>query len=147
MESPHRLIRSRDNPQIKRLLRLASSSRERRQTRTTILDGPHLVEAYGRSGGTVEVLAASAAAYADAQLRALFELTPARTRLLLADELIARLSQVVTSSGILAVILTPEERPLPDTLGGCLILEGIQDPGNLGERPRIVVRVEGTAKR
>jgi TrmH family RNA methyltransferase len=132
MDMPHKVIRSRDNPQVKRLLRLAASSRERKQTGSTILDGPHLVEAYDRSGGTAEVLAAGASAYADASLRDLFDRTPARTRLLLADELIARIAQVVTSSGILAVIRTPEERPLPGSLGACLVLEGIQDPGNLG---------------
>jgi len=132
MDLVPRLIRSRDNAQVKRLLRLATSSRERRQTGTTILDGAHLVEAYGRSGGIAEVVAASASACADPQLSALFEQTPARTRLLLADELISRIAQVVTSSGILAVIRTPCVRPLPDSIGACVILQGIQDPGNLG---------------
>ena len=62
------LIRSRDNTQVKRLLRLAVSSRKRRETGTTILDGAHLVDAYGQSGGTAETLIASESAYADAGL-------------------------------------------------------------------------------
>jgi TrmH family RNA methyltransferase len=132
MDTANRIIRSRENAQVKRLLRLATSSRERRETGTTILDGAHLVEAYGKSGGTAEVIAASASAYADGKLRALYLQTPACLRLLLADELIARISQVVTSSGILAVVRTPGALPLPDAVGSCLMLEGIQDPGNLG---------------
>jgi TrmH family RNA methyltransferase len=127
-----RVIRSRDNAQVKRLLRLATSSRERRETGTTILDGAHLVEAYWRSGGTAEVLAAGASAYADTRLRALFDQAPARARLLLADDLITKISQVVTSPGILAVVRTPGALPLPDAVESCLMLEGIQDPGNLG---------------
>lgn len=132
MDTELRLIRSRDNAQVKRLLRLATSSRERRESGMTILDGAHLVEAYGRSGGTTEVVAASASAYADARLRALFDRTRAHARLVLADTLIARISQVVTSSGILAVVRTPGARPLPEAVDNCLMLEGIQDPGNLG---------------
>jgi len=98
----------------------------------TVLDGAHLVQAYGRSGGIAEVLAVSASAHADELLRTLFEQTPARTRLLLADELITRVSQVVTSAGILAVVRTPESPAVPASIDGCLMIEGIQDPGNLG---------------
>lgn len=132
MNAGIRLIRSRDNAQVKQLLQLATSSRVRRGTGMTILDGAHLVEAYGQSGGTAEVLAASASAYAAADLRALFDQTPARIRLLLADELITRISQVVTSAGILAVVRTPKPPPLPESIESCVMIEGIQDPGNLG---------------
>lgn len=134
-----RLIRSRDNAQVKRLLRLATSSRERRETGTTILDGEHLVDAYRRSGATAMVVAASETAHADRRLRQLIEDTPAATRLLLSDALIARISQVVTSAGILAVVRTPEPRPLPESVADCLMLEGMQDPGNLGSILRSAV--------
>jgi len=39
-------IRSRDNPQVKALVKLAGSSRERRRTGTTLLEGERLVRAY-----------------------------------------------------------------------------------------------------
>jgi len=139
MSADPKLIRSRDNAQVKRLLRLATSSRERRQTGTTILDGPHLVEAYARSGGTAEVLAVSETAHAIPQLRRLFVEVPARARLLLADALMTKISQVVTSSGILAIVQTPAAQALPDSVGNCLVLEGIQDPGNLGSILRSAV--------
>lgn len=139
MSNAPRLIRSRDNPQVKRLLRVATSSRERRQTGTTILDGEHLVHAYRRSGGTAAVLAAGESAYSDRRMRRLFDETPARLRLLLADELIGRISGVVTSSGILAMVATPEPEPLPKSVASCLLLEAIQDPGNLGSMLRSAV--------
>lgn len=139
MDMELRVIRSRENAQVKRLLRLATSSRERRDSGMTILDGAHLVDAYGRSGGTCEVVAATASAYADAHLRALFDQTPARTRLLLANDLITRISQVVSSAGILAVVRTPGVQPLPDLIDSCVMIEGIQDPGNLGSILRSAV--------
>lgn len=134
-----RVIRSRDNAQVKQLLRLATSSRARRGTGMTILDGAHLVEAYARSGGTAEALTLGESACRDANLRALFDQTPARNRFLLADDLIGRISQVVTSSGIVAVIRTPESPPLPISIDSCVMIEGIQDPGNLGSILRSAV--------
>jgi len=139
MDTAIRVIRSRDNAQVKRLMRLATSSRERRASALTILDGAHLVEAYCRSGGTAEVLVAGASAFANPQVRTLFDQAPTRTRLLFADDLIARISQVVTSSGILAVVRTPAARPLPEAIDNCLMIEGIQDPGNLGSILRSAV--------
>src|SRR5439155_12805832 len=49
-------IRSRDNAQVKALIRLAASSRERRRTGSTILEGEHLVRAYQESGGVAETI-------------------------------------------------------------------------------------------
>jgi len=139
MSAEPRLVRSRDNAQVKQLLRLATSSRERRRTGATLLDGAHLVDAYAQSGGIAEVLAASETAYADPSVRALFERVRARVSLLLSDALIARVSQVVTSSGILAVVRTPEPEPMPEVIGNCIVLDGIQDPGNLGSILRSTV--------
>jgi len=127
-----RLIRSRDNPQVKALLKLARSSREQRATGTTILDGERLIDAFRASGGTAELILATETAYASPRIYALLTSTPARERLLLADPLVRQISQVVTSSGVLAVVRVPAPGALPDRVATCLLLECIQDPGNLG---------------
>jgi TrmH family RNA methyltransferase len=132
-------IASRDNASYKSLAKLAASSRARRESRAALLDGPHLVEAFRASGGTAEALVASESGYARAELRQLFDATPARTRVLLADRLFDTLAQVATPTGILAVVRTPEAQPLPAALETCLLLEGIQDPGNLGSILRTAV--------
>src|SRR2546423_4494725 len=87
-------IRSRDNPQIKALIKLAGSSRERRRTGTTILEGEHLVRAYQESGGTAELILASETALARPEVRELFENAPAKSRLDLSDALLARVSEL-----------------------------------------------------
>jgi TrmH family RNA methyltransferase len=132
-------IASRDNASYKALARLASSSRARRENRAALLDGPHLVDALRASGGTADTLVASESGLARDEVRRLFEGTPARERVLLADRLFDALAQVATPAGILAVVRTPEARPLPAVLDDCLLLEAIQDPGNLGSILRTAV--------
>jgi len=132
-------IRSRDNPQVKALIRLAGSSRERRRTGSTILEGEHLVRAYQESGGIAEVILASESALARPEIRNFFENVPAKSRLALADALLERVSQLVSSAGIAAVIRTPLPSPAPRSISSCLLLENIQDPGNLGSILRTAV--------
>jgi len=132
-------IHSKDNPQVKALIKLAGSSRERRRTGTTILEGEHLVRAHQESGGTAEMILASESALARPAIRSFFESVPAKARVVLADALLARVSQLVSSAGVAAVVRTPEPGPLPHTPSNCLLLENIQDPGNLGSILRTAV--------
>ena len=132
-------IQSRDNPQVKALIKLAGSSRERRRTGTTILEGEHLVRAYQESGGVAETILASETALADPEVRRFFENVPARSRLALADGLLDRISQLVSSAGVAAVVRTPQPGPVPQSVSDCLLLENIQDPGNLGAILRTAV--------
>ena len=132
-------IRSRSNPAVKALVRLAGSSRERRKTGTTLLEGERLVRAYGESGGTAETILASESAFADPGIRALLESFRARSRLVLADDVLAKVSQLASAARVAAVIRTPEAGPLPKLASGCLLLENIQDPGNLGSILRTAV--------
>lgn len=132
-------IASRDNAAYRRLARLASSSRARRESGAALLDGPHLVEALRTSGGTADALVASESGYARDEVRRLFESTPARARMLLSDRLFDALAQVATPTGILAVVRAPGAQPVPAEPETCLLLEGIQDPGNLGSILRTAV--------
>ena len=134
-----KLIRSRDNPQVKALVKLAGSSRERRETGTTLLEGEHLVRAYRESGGKAETIFAAETAMAKPEIRALLEGAPADARLVLADRLVDQISQLVSAAGVGAVVRTPEPELLPRTLASCVLLENIQDPGNLGSILRSAV--------
>jgi TrmH family RNA methyltransferase len=134
-----RRIGSRDNAAYKSLAKLASSSRARREGHAALLDGPHLVEAFRASGGTADTLVASESGYARSEVRRLFDAVPARSRVLLADRLFDALAQVATPIGILAVVRTPEPHALPAVPETCLLLEAIQDPGNLGSILRTAV--------
>ena len=132
-------IRSRDNAQVKALIKLAGSSRERRRTGSTILEGERLVRAYQETGGVPETILASESAFARPEIRTFLEETPARGRLVLADALLERISQLVSAAGVAAVVRTPRAGPVPPILSSCLLLENIQDPGNLGSILRTAV--------
>lgn len=125
-------VQSRDNPLFKMLHRLATSSRERREHRAALLEGPHLVEAFALHGGEAEVLAASESGMSRMEVAALFEDTPARRRAVLADRLFGEVTQIETPVGILAWINVPDPGPIPTQPADCLLLEEIQDAGNLG---------------
>ena len=132
-------IQSRHNPQFKALVKLAGSSRERRRTGNTLLEGEHLVRAYRERGGVAETLLVSETAFARPEIRTLVEESPAQARLVFADALLERISQLVSAAGVAAVIQTPRPSPVPPALSSCLLLEGIQDPGNLGSILRTAV--------
>jgi TrmH family RNA methyltransferase len=50
----------------------------------------------------------------------------------LANSLFNEISSVATPTGIMAIVKTPRARALPADPGTCVMLEGLQDPGNLG---------------
>ncbi|MFH1604750.1 MAG: RNA methyltransferase, partial [Pseudomonadota bacterium] len=126
------MIRSRDNPRFKALQRLATSARERRKAGLALLDGTHLIAAYRASGGVPEQLILSESGAGNAEAGQLAAGECAQGVLVLADPLFGDIAQVATPTGIVALIRTPKQRPLPAALEHCVMLENIQDAGNLG---------------
>ena len=125
------VVTSRDNPHFKRLKKLAESARARRQSRTTLLDGPHLIEACLQAGG--EVLTVVRSARTDpAAAEAFAAARPDVRQLVLGEELFAALSPVATPSGVLAEAAWLCPPPAHGGVALVLLLEDIQDPGNLG---------------
>ena len=127
-----KILRSKDNALFKDLQKLAASSRERKIRGLALLEGERLIDAYARTGEIPDVLIASEAATRRDSIRDAFEKTRAKQHIVLDDALLEKISQVVSASGLIAVVKTPAAPPLPTTVGDCLLLENIQDPGNLG---------------
>lgn len=125
-------ITSADNPQFKALLKLAHSSRERRLAGLSLLDGVHLLQAYAARFGAPEQVVVSHAGAANAEIQAQLQTLAQVTPLLLSDSLFKQLSSVATPTGLIAVIKTPRGEALPAQLETCVLLEDLQDPGNLG---------------
>lgn len=123
-------ITSRDNPLFKQLRKLAESARERRLAGQTLLDGPHLLQAYADSGGVPQTLLLQEGE-PGAEIAALCAQFSAVQQVVLPPALFAELSPVATPSGLLALIDIPQRR-LPERPQFGLLLEDLQDPGNLG---------------
>jgi TrmH family RNA methyltransferase len=127
-----KLIRSRDNPRFKALREIATSSRERRKAGLALLDGAHLISAYRASGGIPEQLILSESGAANPEAAQLAAGASGQGALVLADSLFNDLAQVATPTGIIALIRVPKPGPLPAVIERCVMLENIQDAGNLG---------------
>ncbi len=127
-----KLIRSRDNPRFKALREFAASTRERRKAGLALLDGAHLISAYRASGGVPEQLILSESAAAKPEAAQLASGASGLGVLVLADSLFNDLAQVATPTGIIALIRTPKPDPPPAVIERCVMLENIQDAGNLG---------------
>jgi RNA methyltransferase, TrmH family len=125
-------ILSADNVRFKALLKLAESSRERKKHGLSLLDGVHLVAAYRRHVGLPAQIVVSESGYANPEVKALLsDITPLEP-LMLSDALFNQLSTVATPTGVLAAVATPRPPVIPPKIDACVMLDDIQDPGNLG---------------
>lgn len=124
-----KLIQSRANPLFRSLKRLAESGRERRRTGRTLLDGVHLVAAYEALNGPVETLVVSESALPGGEIA---DFVGGRAILVLTDSLLRDLGLVETPSGLLAVVAIPTATVAVDLGKDAILLDGVQDPGNVG---------------
>ena len=127
-----KLIHSRNNARFKALHRLATSTRERRKAGLTLLDGVHLIAAYHAAVGAVEQLILSEARSGNKEIASLVSATDENRVLVLSDPLFNDVAQVATPTGVMALVLTPQSGALPEQIENCVMLENIQDAGNLG---------------
>ncbi len=125
-------VSSRDNAAFKAMAKLAASSSERRRQGLSLIEGTHLLEAYVAGGGRPEELLLTKAALENPEVPGLVERSrPARVTML-SETLFDALSGVQAPSGVIACVRTPAARKVPATAPLVLLLEDIQDPGNVG---------------
>ena len=124
------LIQSRQNPLIKACAKLGSQRRERLKTGQTLLDGPHLLAAALDAGLPPEKVLVAQSALPRPEIKTLVDRLP-QAPTLIDDALFASLTELESSSGILAIWHYPKPAT-PATTGLILALDGVQDPGNVG---------------
>ena len=123
-------IISRDNPVFKQLKKLADNARERRTEGKTLLDGVHLIESYMAAFGLPELVIIPEGKSSVEATGLIQELVDVST-VMLPTLMFAELTPVTNATGILALVKIPllDIPPLPTFV---LLLEDIQDPGNIG---------------
>lgn len=145
------LITSRQNPIVKEL----QAIRDDHASPFMFLEGPRLVEELTRSEDPVDIFVWTTAAEADSVVQAVQRKTKRLVRV--SNSVFDVISDVKSPQGILAIVKRPvwgwddllKKTPLP-----ILVLDGVQDPGNMATILRTaeasgaagVVTTEGTAR-
>ena len=131
---PLKSVTSRDNPAYREVLALAEDGRARKAIGQTVLDGPHLLESALDAGVAITrlVLAESAAG---GPLAGWPDRLPSVPVLVVPDRLVAALSPVKSPTGVVAVADVPHTTK--EGADCVMLLEQIQDPGNLGALLRV----------
>ena len=116
-------ITSRKNPLLQQVRRLLSSRKERENTGLFVADGTKLLQEAARWWPGLETVILSDGVEAS---------VPEGVRLVqVPEDVMAFVSPMQTPQGALFLCRMPEKKPLAAT-PGMLLLDGIQDPGNLG---------------
>ncbi len=128
------VVASASNPRFRALRELLRSARARRERGLSVLEGVHLVQAWSDRGSPVDELVLGESSRALASVQALLaagECSATRV-LLLDDHLFEQLGTMPSAAPVLAVVETPSPA-LPSIIGGdAVVLDRVQDPGNVG---------------
>lgn len=125
-----KLILSRDNPFYKQLVKLADSARQRHKAQQTLLDGAHLLAAYLDVGKKPQHIFLNQTAWQDPEIKQLLHRTTDIPFTQLDNKLWSELSDLKTPTGLITLIDFPQATQREHQF--VLLLENIQDPGNLG---------------
>lgn len=117
------VITSKTNGTLQHVRKLMASRKYRYECRAFVADGTKLVEEALRWGLGVDALILREGVD--------FPVPPGVRELRVPDGLMRDVSRMETPQGVLAICRMPEQPPLA-LQPGSLILDGLQDPGNLG---------------
>ena len=124
----------RDHPIFKYFKKLAEIARELPAEGKTLLDGVHLIESYCEAFGEPELVIIPEGKSSLEATNLMQRLEHVNT-IMFPTLMFAELTPVATSTGILAMVKKPN-LSLPGHINFALMLEDIQDPGNLGSMLR-----------
>lgn len=96
-----------------------------------MLEGEHLISVYCDRIGAPETLVVRDQSLDDQRMRALIARVPASRILVVPTAMFAEMASLPVQVGAIAVIPTPAPEPGPPA-DFCLLLEDVQDPGNVG---------------
>ena len=115
------VITSHDNAKIAEIVKL-SQKKYRRQSRRYVIEGARLVNDALKHGAKV------VSVYVSESVASSFNFD---AQSVVADRVFSKIADTVSTQGVLAVV-EMDESELTAPAGNCLVLDGLQDPGNVG---------------
>jgi TrmH family RNA methyltransferase len=128
-------VTSRNNERLREVVRLIESSRDRRKSGRCVLEGAHLIDVYTTRIGAPETLVIVDDRLEDPAIAQLLARVPPSRIVAIPRTVFSDVATLPPDIGALAVVTAP--RAAPSAPGEfCLILEDVQDPGNVGSMIR-----------
>ena len=124
-------IESRQNPRLREVARLIASSRDRRKAQRCVLEGAHLIGVYCDRGSVPETLVVVDDMAGRPEIAGLVARVAASRVLAVSRSLFTEIATMPPEVGALAVVASPHLTSAPPGRF-CLLLEDLQDPGNVG---------------
>lgn len=124
-------ISSNNNEHIRHLHRLLSQGKFRRQYAQTVLEGVHLLQVFLQSGRKPVGVYIPEGKMPSEEVRRLRAVVPEGKVFSVSDGILKKISSLTCADDVLALIDIPDAGALPAG-GDCVVLDGVQDPGNVG---------------
>jgi len=124
------IIKSAENSTFKLFKRLYTNKDFRKELMQTLLDGPHLISAYIDSGGKIIEIIRDASVVSD-EINLIIQNNPQVKIHNIQHNLFKKISELNSVTGLIALIDIPSAQFI-EPHGLSLLLDRIQDPGNLG---------------
>jgi TrmH family RNA methyltransferase len=125
------VITSRGNPRVRRWRELTRDARLRREQRSVLLEGSNLVSACLDAKTLIKDLIVSESGAERAEVAALAERS-GKVPVVIADPAFRSIVDTEAPSGIAAEVALPASGPDLGFSAGCVLLDAIQDAGNVG---------------
>ena len=133
-------IASRQNSLVKELKRLAESKRARTAAGLVLSEGEHLLRAMLEAGVQPTVVAVAERVAANAAITALLVHCVDARCVMIDDAVFDQIAPTESPAGVLALSLLPQRSDAAlDHHSDTLVLEAVQDPGNVGSLIRTAV--------
>lgn len=136
---PMERISSRQNALVKELKRLAESKRARLDARLVLSEGDHLLRTMLDANVAPSVVVLAARVADDASLHTLLQRCTGARCVVIDDAIFDQIAPTDSPAGLLALSPLPLAIAKPDTGTDTLVLEAVQDPGNVGSLIRTAV--------
>ncbi|MGR3900100.1 RNA methyltransferase [Psychrobacter sp. 1176_08] len=141
VSNPTELITSDKNTTVKLVKALLTQARQRKKHGQTVIEGVHLIDAALRSDYPFVQILLSESAHAHPEVQQVLTRLPTYTPILtLSDALYGSIRNLGTGIDIMAVIKVPTPT-LSTITEDCLILNDVQDSGNVGTLLRTAAAV------
>jgi TrmH family RNA methyltransferase len=133
------VISSRQNSLVKQLKKLIDSKKARSEFAQVVAEGVHLVEIQLAAGIQPDLIVIAQRALDNPEITALINRVPSARVVVLIDAIFDQIAPTDAPSGLLTVSATVSNDQGPLTNVDTLVLDRVQDPGNVGSLIRTAV--------